>query len=68
MGMVAIFSYGFPIAQENFNKAGIGLEILSNYNALIEEALQLHYIEEGQVNTLKNWREDPANWKLEAES
>lgn len=61
-GMVALFTYGFPVAEENFRKAGVRLETLSNYNAMIEAALATHYIKESDVETLQEWRKDPANW------
>lgn len=62
VGMVAIFSYGFPIAEEAFAKAGVKLYTLSNYNAMLEAALDTNYIKPADVETLKAWREDPANW------
>ena len=62
VGMVALFSYEFPIAEENFRKAGVRLVTLSNYNAMIDAALQTNYIAESDVETLRDWRKDPANW------
>ncbi|MDO4319142.1 MAG: orotate phosphoribosyltransferase [Bacteroidales bacterium] len=62
VGMVALFTYGFPVAEDNFSKAGVKLVTLSNYNAMIEAALATHYIKESDVDTLKEWRKDPANW------
>ncbi len=62
VGMVALFTYGFPEAEENFRKAGVKLYSLSNYNAMIDAALSSHYIQEADVDTLKEWRKDPANW------
>lgn len=62
VGMVALFTYGFPVAEENFRKAGVKLVALSNYNAMIEAALATHYIQESDVETLQEWRKDPANW------
>lgn len=61
-GMVALFTYGFPLAEENFKEAGVKLVTLSNYNAMIEAALATGYIQESDVDTLKEWRKDPANW------
>ncbi len=63
LGMVAIFTYGFDEANANFKKEKLKLLTLTNYNALIKEALKLHYITEDQVERLKNWRKDPGNWK-----
>ena len=62
IGMAALFTYGFPVAEENFHKAGVNLITLSNYNALLEAALATNYIKPGDVDTLKEWRKDPANW------
>ena len=62
VGMVAMFTYGFPIAEENFRKADVKLVTLSNYNAMLETALDTNYIKESDIETLKEWRKDPANW------
>ncbi len=62
LGMVAIFTYGFPTAEENFAKAGVTLDTLSNYNTLIELAREQDYVHEDQLETLRQWRRDPANW------
>lgn len=62
MGMAAIFTYGFPVAEENFSKHQIDLWCLSDYNALIELAKENGHINEDTLNTLRNWREDPSNW------
>ncbi len=62
VGMVAIFTYGFPVAEESFRKAGVTLHTLSNYNSMLEAALLSGYIKAEDVETLKEWRKDPANW------
>jgi len=62
LGMVAIFSYGFPVAEENFRKAGVSLFTLSDYPALIDLALESGYIREDQMKLLERWREDPSGW------
>ncbi len=62
MGMIAIFSYGFQIADANFKAANVNLTTLSNYDNLIELAQEEAVIEEALVDTLKSWRKDPANW------
>ena len=61
-GMVAIFSYGFPIAEENFAKDHVELTTLSDYAALLEQALDTSFIDEKQLKTLKTWRKDPGAW------
>jgi orotate phosphoribosyltransferase len=62
-GMLAIFTYGFDVANENFEKAEIELHTLSNYEHLIETALKTNYINTSEAETLKAWREDPSKWK-----
>ena len=62
LGMVAIFTYGFPHAIDNFKQAGIELTTLSNYQLLIDTAVNTGSVSDVQVATLMKWREDPANW------
>lgn len=62
LGMVAIFTYNFPVAKENFKKAGLELTTLSNYNILIEYALKIGEIREEDVESLQNWRKNPSEW------
>ena len=62
LGMVAIFSYGFELAAENFRKAEVKLQTLTNYHTLIETALSTAYIQQDQVEMLQQWRKDPSQW------
>lgn len=62
-GMVAIFSYGFEVATENFKKKNINLVTLSNYESLLEQALDSSYISEKELITLHEWRREPNTWK-----
>lgn len=62
VGMAAIFTYEFPVAVENFRQAGVTLRTLSNYNSMLEAALATNYIKAEDIETLKEWRKDPANW------
>lgn len=62
LGMAAIFTYGFDLAEQNFREAGIPLVCLSNYNLLLEEALKRGYIKNEEVASLEAWRKDPAGW------
>ncbi len=63
LGMVAIFTYAFPAARENFEKAGVVLDTLSDYPTMIELAAEQGYVHADDLATLKEWRQDPANWK-----
>jgi orotate phosphoribosyltransferase len=62
VGMVALFTYDFPIATKAFKEKGVKLITLSDYNAMLEVALKTNYIKEKDLETLKLWRKDPANW------
>ena len=62
IGMAAIFTYGFPVAEERFNDAKVKLLTLSNYNAVLEVALETKYIAEEDLATLREWRTDPSVW------
>ncbi|MDX6746822.1 orotate phosphoribosyltransferase [Polaribacter sp. PL03] len=61
-GMVAIFSYGFDVATDNFKKKNIDLVTLSNYDNLLEQALESNYISEKELITLHEWRKEPSTW------
>jgi len=61
-GMVAIFTYGFEAAQKSFAEAKCELSTLSNYSVLIDEALASGYVQRGDVEMLKQWREAPDRW------
>lgn len=63
LGMVAIFSYQFPLADENFKKAACELTTLSNYTTLLEVAEKQNYIQASDVETLKEWRKSPDTWR-----
>ncbi|WP_318640791.1 orotate phosphoribosyltransferase [Flavobacterium ardleyense] len=61
-GMVAIFSYGFDTATENFKNAKVDLFTLSNYDHLLPLAVAKRYITEEELSALEAWNKDPANW------
>lgn len=63
LGMVAIFTYGFVAAEEKFKKANVKLTALSNYDAVLTEALNIDYIADKDMETLREWRQNPAIWK-----
>ena len=62
LGMLAIFTYGLQISEQNFKDTGVKLNTLSNYNILIETAIESDYVKESDLETLKQWRLDPGNW------
>ena len=61
-GMVASYTYGFAVADKAFREAGVKLITLTNYEAVVEEALATGYIKESDVELLNAWRKDPAHW------
>lgn len=63
VGMVASYTYGFPVAAKAFADAGVELQTLTDYDHVVEQALATGYITEADVELLHEWRKDPANWK-----
>jgi orotate phosphoribosyltransferase len=62
LGMLAIFTYNFPVATESFMKAGVELTTLSNYQTLIDLALEMGEINEDDLENLQSWRKNPSEW------
>ena len=65
VGMVASFTYGFPVAEEAFREAGVKLFTLSDYEAVLAQAAQTGYIKESDIEVLAQWRQNPAEWRKE---
>ncbi|MEN8805089.1 MAG: orotate phosphoribosyltransferase, partial [Wenyingzhuangia sp.] len=63
-GMLAIFTYGFPIADQNFDTSNVTLVTLSNYQTLIEQAVKNNYISSEELTSIETWRKAPENWKV----
>jgi orotate phosphoribosyltransferase len=64
LGMLAIFTYDFPVATENFEEAGVRLNTLSDYHHLLEQASTQGAILDEQIELLKDWRKDPSSWGI----
>ncbi len=64
IGMCALFTYGFPQSEQAFEREGIPLVTLSNYNALMEVAGALNLVEEKDKEHLQEWRLDPSAWRV----
>jgi orotate phosphoribosyltransferase len=64
LGMVAIFTYGFPVAEEKMKEASVELTTLCNYDAILEEALATSYIDRSELATLQDWRKNPSKWNV----
>lgn len=63
LGVAAIFTYELPKGKANFANAEMPLLTLTNYSVLIEAALEEKYIDETELNLLKEWKQDTENWK-----
>lgn len=63
IGMIAAFTYGFDVAVKAFKEAKVPLVTLTNYEMVIDVALRTDYIDKDDVETLEEWRRDPANWE-----
>jgi orotate phosphoribosyltransferase len=64
LGMVAIFTYEFKKATDGFDAENCKLNTLSNYSVLVETAVSTGYIGQAEVDTLKKWRVNPAEWGI----
>ncbi|MCL2130910.1 MAG: orotate phosphoribosyltransferase [Lentimicrobiaceae bacterium] len=62
LGMTAIFTYNFPIAHQRFEEAKVSLHTLTDYNILVEEAVNENYVKPSEMETLNQWRKDPTAW------
>ena len=62
LGMLAIFTYGFPVAEQKFAEDDVKLMTLSNYTAVLQHLLETNKIGEAELEVLKSWRENPGEW------
>jgi len=62
-GMVAIFTYGFQVAADSFEKEGVELLTLCDYISIIEVAARTGYVSSSQLDVLDAWRKSPSTWK-----
>lgn len=65
-GLLAIFSYRFPVAVDRFNEEKVPLNALLDYEHLIEKSVQTHYVDKSQLHTLSEWLANPSQWKQES--
>lgn len=64
LGMLAIFTYGFNHAADNFKKSDVKIDTLANYSQLIDIAIEQGFVSKDHLNLLKSWRNDPENWGM----
>lgn len=63
VGMVASYTYGFPVAEKAFADAHVKLVTLTDYEHVVAQASETGYIKESDIEVLNEWRSDPANWR-----
>ena len=63
VGMVASYTYGFPVAEEAFREAGVRLLTLTDYESVVAQALKTGYIKEDHIPVLAEWRKNPSEWR-----
>ena len=61
-GMTAIFTYGFETSVNNFEKEKVSLYTLSDYNSLLDLAIECNYISRKELTTLTKWNQEPEVW------
>lgn len=63
VGMVASYTYGFPVAEEAFAKAGVKLVTLTDYEHVVAQAVETGYISESDIAVINEWRKNPSEWR-----
>ncbi|MFT4521871.1 MAG: orotate phosphoribosyltransferase [Bacteroidia bacterium] len=63
LGMASIFTYGFDIADQNFQKAACEIFSLSDLSTLLHQAKKSNYINAEEMMSIEQWRKDPSVWK-----
>ncbi|WP_028910606.1 orotate phosphoribosyltransferase [Prevotella sp. AGR2160] len=63
VGMVASYTYGFPVAEQAFEEAGVKLITLGDYAHTIEIAAETGYVSKDDLEVLHEWRKNPGEWK-----
>ena len=62
VGMVAAYTYGFPVAEQAFKEANVPLVTLTDYEHVVEQALATGYIKDSDTELLDEWRKNPSQW------
>ena len=62
VGMVASYTYGFPVAEEAFRAADVKLLTISDYEHVVAEAISTGFISSDDEALLREWRQNPSEW------
>jgi orotate phosphoribosyltransferase len=65
VGVIAVFSYQLPAADQNFAAAGLNYYAVTNYPTLINVAKEDGLISAAHLSSLQDWRQDPAAWSAQ---
>ncbi|MFW6224559.1 MAG: orotate phosphoribosyltransferase [Bacteroidota bacterium] len=63
LGMIAIFTYGLDSARQNMESAKCTLYTLTDFNTLIQQAVNMGVMHHSSLESLEQWRENPKAWK-----
>lgn len=63
LGLYAVYTHGFAVAEELFASAGVPMHTLSHYDAVLKEAQRIGYVAADMLPVLAEWRKDPARWR-----
>jgi orotate phosphoribosyltransferase len=66
LGVLSVFTYGFPVADRRFEEAGFRLLSLCSYPELLESAVENFYLSAEELNSLNAWRNQPETWEPES--
>ncbi|MEN9699781.1 MAG: hypothetical protein RLZZ301_979 [Bacteroidota bacterium] len=61
-GLLAIFTYGFSVADTAFEQANCPFVTLTDYSTLLDVAIKTNYVSEKDLETLREWRNSPSTW------
>jgi orotate phosphoribosyltransferase len=62
LGMIALFSYNFDVANQRFAEEKVPLYTAGDYDSLLKKALFFGRIKEEELETLQQWRKSPDAW------
>ena len=68
IGVVSVFTYDLPAAEQNFMANGLKYYSVTDYMTLIKVAKENNQISVDHIKSLQEWRKDPLSWSKEQAS
>lgn len=65
IGVVSVFTYDLPAAEQNFMVNGLKYYSVTDYMTLIKVAKENDQISADHLKSLQEWRKDPLSWSKE---